>query len=64
MTVRENMSFALDLKKRPKAEIVAAVAEASAILGLDDDLDRRPKANHAPTFKLDHTSGAAHLRSL
>jgi multiple sugar transport system ATP-binding protein len=44
MTVRENMSFALDLKKRPKAEIAAAVAEASAILGLDDYLDRRPKA--------------------
>ncbi len=44
MTVRENMSFALDLEKRPKAEIAAAVAEASAILGLDDYLDRRPKA--------------------
>ena len=44
MTVRENMSFALDLEKRPKAEIAKAVAEASAILGLDDYLDRRPKA--------------------
>lgn len=44
MTVRENMSFALDLEKRPKAEIEAAVNEASAILGLDDYLDRRPKA--------------------
>ena len=44
MTVRENMSFALDLEKRPKAEIDAAVKEASAILGLDDYLDRRPKA--------------------
>lgn len=44
MTVRENMSFALVIEKRPKAEITAAVAEASAILGLDDYLDRRPKA--------------------
>ena len=44
MTARENMSFALDLEKRPKAEIDAAVNEASAILGLDEYLDRRPKA--------------------
>ncbi|MEP2532307.1 sn-glycerol-3-phosphate ABC transporter ATP-binding protein UgpC [Shimia sp.] len=44
MTVRENMSFALELEKRPKAEIASAVAEASAILGLDEYLDRRPKA--------------------
>jgi multiple sugar transport system ATP-binding protein len=44
MTVRENMSFALELEKRPKSEIEAAVTEASAILGLDDYLDRRPKA--------------------
>ncbi|WP_306259300.1 ABC transporter ATP-binding protein [Pararhizobium sp. IMCC21322] len=44
MTVRENMSFALELEKRPKEEIAKAVAEASAILGLDDYLNRRPKA--------------------
>jgi multiple sugar transport system ATP-binding protein len=44
MTVRENMSFALELEKRPRAEITAAVNEASAILGLDALLDRRPKA--------------------
>lgn len=44
MTVRENMSFALELEKRPKEDIAKAVAEASAILGLDDYLDRRPKA--------------------
>lgn len=44
MTVRENMSFALELEKRPKQEIAIAVAEASAILGLDDYLERRPKA--------------------
>ena len=44
MTVRENISFSLELKKRPKAEIDKAVQEASDILGLDDYLDRRPKA--------------------
>ena len=44
MTVRENMSFALELEKRSKSEIEAAVNEASSILGLDDYLDRRPKA--------------------
>ncbi|MEP6021018.1 MAG: sn-glycerol-3-phosphate ABC transporter ATP-binding protein UgpC [Paracoccaceae bacterium] len=43
MTVRENMSFALELEKRAKPEINEAVATASAILGLDDYLDRRPK---------------------
>ena len=44
MSVRQNMSFALELEGRPKAEISKAVAEASNILGLDDYLDRRPKA--------------------
>ena len=44
MTVRENMSFALELEKRPQGEIDKAVSEASGILGLDDYLDRRPKA--------------------
>ncbi len=44
MTVRENISFSLELKKRPKAEIDKAVQEASDILGLGDYLDRRPKA--------------------
>lgn len=44
MTVRQNMSFALDLERRPKDEIAAAVAEASSILGLDEYLDRKPKA--------------------
>lgn len=44
MTVRENMSFALELEKRPRDEITRLVNEASGILGLDDYLDRRPKA--------------------
>jgi multiple sugar transport system ATP-binding protein len=44
MTVEENISFGLRLRKYPKEEIKKRVAEASAILGLDDYLHRRPKA--------------------
>ncbi|MGJ8612121.1 MAG: ABC transporter ATP-binding protein, partial [Octadecabacter sp.] len=44
MTVRDNMSFALKLAKKPKAEIDAAVNNAAKILQLDDYLDRLPKA--------------------
>ncbi len=44
MTVRQNICFSLELEKRPKAEIDAAVEEVSEILGLNDYLDRRPKA--------------------
>jgi multiple sugar transport system ATP-binding protein len=43
MTVYENMSFALKLKKVPKAEIKKKVMEAAEILGLTDYLDRKPK---------------------
>jgi alpha-glucoside transport system ATP-binding protein len=44
MTVRKNMSFALELAKKPRADIDAAVAKAAAILQLDPYLDRLPKA--------------------
>ena len=44
MTVRDNMAFALQLAKRPKAEIDAAVGEAARILQLEPYLDRLPKA--------------------
>ncbi|KCV81321.1 alpha-glucoside transport ATP-binding protein AglK [Actibacterium atlanticum] len=44
MTVRENMSFALKIAKKPQAEIDKAVAEAAKVLQLDDYLDRLPKA--------------------
>ena len=44
MTVRENISFSLELQKRPKQEIEEAVTKASDILGLGEYLDRRPKA--------------------
>jgi multiple sugar transport system ATP-binding protein len=43
MSVRENMSFSLELAGRSKAEREAAVAEAAEILGLNDLLDRKPK---------------------
>ena len=42
MTVRENMGFSLKIAGRPKEEMERRVAEASAILGLDHLLERRP----------------------
>ncbi|MBV2361056.1 sn-glycerol-3-phosphate ABC transporter ATP-binding protein UgpC [Thalassococcus sp. CAU 1522] len=44
MTVRENMSFALKIAKKSKAEIDAAVDRAAKMLQLDPYLDRLPKA--------------------
>jgi multiple sugar transport system ATP-binding protein len=44
MTVRENMAFGLELRKMPKDEIAARVAEAAKTLGLSDLLERKPKA--------------------
>ena len=43
MRVRENMSFALDLAKRPKTEIEREVKRAADILGLVPYLDRNPR---------------------
>ena len=43
MTVRENMGFALRLRKRPRAEIEERVNGAAATLGLSDLLDRQPR---------------------
>lgn len=43
MTVRENMSFALKLRKFPKDEIEKRVKEAATILQLENLLDRMPK---------------------
>ena len=42
MTVRKNMSFALETKKTPKEEIDKRVSAMSTMLGLDELLDRRP----------------------
>jgi alpha-glucoside transport system ATP-binding protein len=44
MTVRDNMSFALRLAKKPQAEIDAAIEKAARILQLTPYLDRLPKA--------------------
>ena len=44
MTVFENMSFGLRLRKIPKNEIERRVRETSRILGLDEYLARKPKA--------------------
>ncbi len=44
MTVRDNMAFALKLKRTPKAEINKKVDEVAQILGITQYLDRKPKA--------------------
>ena len=44
MTVFENMAFGLKLRKFPKAEILRRVNDAARILGLEEYLNRRPKA--------------------
>ncbi|HET7362002.1 MAG TPA: sn-glycerol-3-phosphate ABC transporter ATP-binding protein UgpC [Burkholderiales bacterium] len=43
MTVHENMSFGLRLKKLPKDEIARRVNNAARILGLSELLNRKPK---------------------
>lgn len=43
LSVRENLAFGLTLRRTPRPEINARVAEASALLGLDALLDRLPK---------------------
>lgn len=44
MTVYKNMAFGLKLRRYPKAEIDRRVREAAEILGIQDLLDRKPKA--------------------
>lgn len=44
MTVYENMAFGLKFRKLPKKEIDQRVREAAAILGIEEFLDRKPKA--------------------
>jgi multiple sugar transport system ATP-binding protein len=43
MSVRENMAFALKLRKMARAEIRQRVDEAAAILNIEPILDRRPR---------------------
>ena len=44
MSVYENMAFGLRLRKLPKKEINERVHEAASILGIEEYLDRKPKA--------------------
>jgi multiple sugar transport system ATP-binding protein len=44
MSVYDNMAFGLKLRKLPKEEIDRRVREAASILGLDEQLPRKPKA--------------------
>ncbi|MAN22703.1 MAG: glycerol-3-phosphate ABC transporter ATP-binding protein [Gemmatimonadetes bacterium] len=44
MTVYQNMAFGLKLRKFPKSEIDERVLEAADILGIEDLLERKPKA--------------------
>ena len=44
MSVYDNMAFSLKLRKMKKDDIKARVANASKILGLDEYLNRKPKA--------------------
>ena len=43
MTVRDNLAFALKLRKTPKADIARRVAEVATMLELESMLDRLPK---------------------
>ena len=44
MNVYQNMAFGLENRKVPKHEIATRVKKASSILGIDNLLDRKPKA--------------------
>mgnify|MGYP001617115650 CR=1 FL=1 len=44
MTVYDNMAFGLKLRKYPKQEIRQRVQDAAQILGIEELLDRKPKA--------------------
>jgi multiple sugar transport system ATP-binding protein len=44
MTVRDNMAFGLKLAKTDKGEIDQRVNEAAKVLGLDEYLDKKPRA--------------------
>ncbi len=44
MSVRDNMTYSLRLKRAPKAEIDSAVEDVANTLGLTEYLDRKPQA--------------------
>jgi multiple sugar transport system ATP-binding protein len=43
MTVEQNLSFALRMRKVPKAEIRRRVTDVARVLGIEELLDRRPR---------------------
>jgi multiple sugar transport system ATP-binding protein len=43
MTVRQNLSFALRMRRVPRAEVRRRVGEAARVLGLEALMDRRPR---------------------
>jgi multiple sugar transport system ATP-binding protein len=43
LSVARNMSLALEVRKRPRAEIAARVQETAALLGIEDLLERYPR---------------------
>ena len=44
MTVRANIGFPLETQRMPKAERERRIADAASLLGLEDLLDRKPRA--------------------
>jgi multiple sugar transport system ATP-binding protein len=44
LSVYDNMAYGLKIQKLPKAEIKARVAEIAKVIGLEDLLERKPKA--------------------
>jgi multiple sugar transport system ATP-binding protein len=44
MSIRDNLAYGLKMRKTPKAEIRRRVDDAAKLLGLDEMLDRRPRA--------------------
>jgi multiple sugar transport system ATP-binding protein len=44
LSVYENIAFGLKLRKTPKEEVAKRVREAAKILGLEEHLERRPRA--------------------
>ena len=44
LTVHDNIAFSLRLRKMPKDEVDARVREAARVLGLEEHLDRKPRA--------------------
>src|SRR5688500_7108916 len=43
MSVRDNMGFALTVRREPRAVIAAKVAQAARLLGIEELLDRKPR---------------------